>query len=125
VEGELADDPIAEETMSLIDGHIILSRAIAERGVYPPIDVSKSLSRLMNAIVPQHHKDAASTFRRLTSAYSDAEFMIRMGEYREGSDELVDRAVSLRERMAEFLRQSPDEVVSLDDSLRELEEICS
>lgn len=125
LEGEIADDPIAEETMSLIDGHVILSRAMTMRGVYPAIDVSRSISRSMSRIVDAEQLATAQEFRKLTATYDDVELMLRMGEYKRGTDETTDRAIDLHDAMIEFLRQSPEQSVRLAESQQQLRDLLT
>jgi type III secretion protein N (ATPase) len=123
VEGELIDDPIAEETMSLLDGHIILSKTIAARGVYPAIDVLKSLSRSMRQIVSGEQLQAASTFRALINAREDIDMLIRVGEYQSGHDEFTDRSIAAEPAMKAFLCQS-EQSCEFGDMLQSLFEIA-
>nr|WP_027488422.1 FliI/YscN family ATPase [Allorhizobium undicola] len=103
VEGEEQEDPIAEETRSLLDGHIILSDRIAQSGHYPAIDVLRSRSRTMNAVVTPAHRAAADRVRSMLSLYKDVELLIRVGEYQAGRDADVDEAVAKRPDILRFL----------------------
>lgn len=102
-EGNDNDDPIAEETRSLLDGHIILSDRIARSGRYPAIDVLQSKSRTMNAVVDEAHIRAANRLRSLMSTYVDVELLIRVGEYKPGNDPEVDEAVRKRDAINALL----------------------
>lgn len=103
VEGEEQEDPIAEETHSLLDGHIVLSDKMARAGRFPAIDVLASRSRTMNAVVSNAHRRAAEKVRSLLALYEEVELLIRVGEYCEGRDAAVDEAVSKRDRINQFL----------------------
>ncbi|WP_167484025.1 type III secretion system ATPase SctN [Mesorhizobium tamadayense] len=116
VEGDGTGDPIAEESRGILDGHIVLSRAIAARSHFPAIDVLQSRSRVMDAVVSATHRNAASLFRDLLSRYADTEFLINVGEYKQGGDPLTDRAVASIGDLREFLRQSEDEVSDFEET---------
>jgi len=105
LEGELRSDPISEEAVSLLDGHIVLSRKLAEQGQYPAVDVLASLSRVMSNIVPREHSRAATRMRRVLSGYRDMELMVRLGEYRAGQDPETDRIVADYPKVIDFIRQ--------------------
>lgn len=102
VEGDGTGDPIAEETRGILDGHIVLSRSLAARAHFPAIDVLSSRSRVMDAVVSAPHRKAASLFRDLISRHAEAEFLIKVGEYKQGSDPLTDRAVASIDDLREF-----------------------
>ncbi|MDQ0456386.1 FliI/YscN family ATPase [Rhizobium paknamense] len=106
VEGEDQDDPIAEETRSLLDGHIILSDKIAQAGLFPAIDVLMSRSRTMNAVVTPQHRAAAEAIRSMLALYREVELLIRVGEYQPGRDAAVDKAVAKRPQILDFLHAS-------------------
>ena len=116
VEGETTSDPIADEARSLLDGHILLSRKLAERGHYPAIDVLTSLSRVMSNIVASPQKRAASRFRELLGKYQDLELLISLGEYQPGSDALSDEAVRLYPELLKFLQQDTSSSASWSDT---------
>jgi flagellum-specific ATP synthase len=119
-DGDDTDDPIVDAARAIVDGHIILSRSLAEQGVYPAIDVGKSLSRVMSDIACPEHAQAAAAFRRLWSAYEDNRDLILMGAYAVGSDALIDEAIARRQELLGFLRQAPDEQVPFEDSVVQL-----
>lgn len=123
VENEEDSDPIAEEVRSILDGHIILSRNIAEKNQYPAIDVLSSISRLMPFVTEAQHRTAASKFRSLLSRYRDVELLIQVGEYRAGSDSVADEAIAKLPVIKEFLIQSSSNPSSANDSIRKLKEI--
>ncbi|WP_439373200.1 type III secretion system ATPase SctN [Bradyrhizobium sp. DASA03120] len=116
VEGDGTGDPIAEESRGILDGHIILSRALASREHFPAIDVLSSRSRVMDAVVSASHRKAASFFRDLLSRYDEAEFLIKVGEYKQGGDPLTDRAIASIEELRNFLRQGQDERSTFEET---------
>ena len=106
MEDEDVADPVAEEVKSILDGHIVLSRALAQAQQYPAIDVLQSVSRVMDSIVEPQHRALAGEFRTLMSAYQRSELLVRIGEYKPGSDPQLDHAIASRDRMMAFLRES-------------------
>lgn len=109
---EEGQDPIAEETRSILDGHIVLSRAIAEKNQFPAIDVLASLSRLARQLTTEHEQAAAGQLRTLLAKYRDIEFLLQVGEYKSGSDALADESIACREAIMQFLQQAPEAAVS-------------
>jgi type III secretion protein N (ATPase) len=103
VEGEEQNDPIAEETRALLDGHIVLSERIAQAGQFPAIDILASRSRTMNAVVTATHQRASNRLRSMLSLYKEVELLIRVGEYQEGRDAAIDEAVRKRTQIETFL----------------------
>jgi len=104
-DGDNATDPISEEARSLLDGHIVLTRKLAEQGHYPAIDVLASISRVMSNVAAPEQLRAAARFRQLQSRYAEMELLIRLGEYQAGNDAEADAAVALRPHQLDFLRQ--------------------
>lgn len=119
-EGDDLQDPIADSARAILDGHIVLSRALAETGHYPAIDVESSISRVMTALIDQSHIDHVHYFKRLYSRYAKARDLIALGEYRRGEDAELDRAVNLQSTMANYLRQSIHEHSSFSDAQQRL-----
>ena len=120
VEGDDMTEPVADETRSILDGHIILSRKLAEANHYPAIDVLASISRVMGAIVDSEQKKAAGRFRELLAKYREIELLVQLGEYKQGMDPVADVALAKIEGMNAFLRQRLDEKVSFDKTVNEL-----
>ncbi len=118
------DEPIADEVRGILDGHIVLDRAIAARGQYPAIDVTVSLSRVMDSVVPREHSDAARKFRTLVSAYEQKRDLISLGAYAKGSDARIDRAIAALPEIERFLGQSPKEISPFEDSVKLLQQIA-
>lgn len=125
LEGELRADPISEEAVSLLDGHVVLSRKLAEQGQYPAVDVLASLSRVMSNIVPREHGRAANRIRQVLSGYRDMELMVRLGEYRPGLDAETDRIVADYPRVIDFLRQDTRTPAAWEDSLGRLNQLTT
>ena len=111
MEGDDQQDPLVDQVRSLLDGHVVLSRALAAEGWYPPIEVLDSVSRLMPAVVSGEHREAAGMIRRLMAAYARSEDLVRIGAYKAGSDEDLDRALRARPLLREFLVQQAGEHV--------------
>jgi flagellum-specific ATP synthase len=110
------DDPVVDAARAIVDGHIILSRSLAEQGVYPAIDISKSLSRTMPDVIDESHGMAAIRFRRLWSVYEENRDLLLMGAYSAGNDAVLDQAIAQREEMLSFIRQDVSEMVHFDVS---------
>ena len=109
MEGDDEQDPIVDSARSILDGHVMLSRDLASEGVYPPIDVLRSLSRLMTAVASPTHVQQARTVRRLLAAYARGEDLLRVGAYRAGSDAELDQAIALRPHIRKLLQQGTAE----------------
>ncbi|MFQ5513727.1 MAG: FliI/YscN family ATPase [Myxococcota bacterium] len=121
VEGDDLEDPVADAMRGLLDGHIILSRDLAERAQFPAVDVLGSISRAMISVTDLRHRELAQQMRRLLAAYRDAEDLIQVGAYAQGSDPVVDEAIRRRTRLQDFLRQDAHERASMTQTLSELE----
>ena len=119
-DGDDGNDPVVDSARSILDGHIVLSRALAERAVYPAIDVSKSVSRVMTDIAAPAHLRAARVLRRHLATYEENRDLVLMGAYRSGSDPEIDAAIAYHPAVMEFVRQDADAVVPLEDSIAEL-----
>jgi type III secretion protein N (ATPase) len=105
VEGDDMTEPIADETRSIIDGHIILSRKLAGMNHYPAIDILLSVSRVFNQITDERHRKIASKLRTILSKYQEVELLVRIGEYKRGADKVTDEAIDRIEAVNNFLRQ--------------------
>ena len=125
VDGDDHNEPIADAVRGILDGHIVMERAIAERGRFPAINVLKSISRTMPGCQDTREREIVRDARQVLSAYANMEELIRIGAYRTGSDPLVDRAITLNPAVEAFLGQDKDEVTSLSDSFSRLEQILS
>ncbi len=120
VEGGDMDEPIADEVRGILDGHVVMERSIASRGRYPAIDVTVSLSRVMDGIVSHEHRAAARKLRALLGVYEAKRDLITLGAYVKGSDPEVDEAVAKMPRIEQFLRQDPKEPVEIADTIATL-----
>ncbi|MBN1686237.1 MAG: FliI/YscN family ATPase [Spirochaetales bacterium] len=123
VEGDDMDEPVSDAVRGILDGHIVLSRRLAERYHYPAVDVLASLSRLGVKVTSKEEQRAAGYFRRLLAVYTEAEDLINVGAYAEGSNAQIDEVLSKIDQMNEFLRQGIDEKADIDDTLRRLSEL--
>ena len=117
------NEPVADEVRGLLDGHIVLSRALAERNHWPAIDVLKSLSRAMPTITTEQHVAAASRCRRVLARYEEKRDSISLGAYREGSDPFVDEAIGLIQEFEAFLQQPLNEPARYQATIDALQEI--
>lgn len=124
-EGDGAEDVIAEETRGILDGHILLSGKLAAAGHYPAIDILRSRSRLMTAVAPPALQERAADLRALLAAHEEVEFLLKIGDYREGQDPVTDRAVALMPAIRAFLRQKGAEVSAFDRTLADLEALLA
>ena len=106
VEGDDMTEPIADETRSILDGHIILSRKLAQKNHYPAIDILQSVSRCQNAIIDDDHRRNAAKLRTLLAKYGEVELLLKIGEYRKGADRETDEAIDKNEALNAFLRQN-------------------
>ncbi len=120
LEGEAQDDPLAEEARSLLDGHLVLDRQLSEAGVFPPLELGESLSRLADRVTGEEQQDLARQLRLLWSTYQSRKTMIEAGLYQPGGDELTDRAVRLRPAVLEWMRQGREEIFSLEQTRESL-----
>ncbi|MEG2769594.1 MAG: FliI/YscN family ATPase, partial [Oscillospiraceae bacterium] len=123
VEGDDANEPISDTVRGIIDGHILLSRAVAAKNHYPAIDVLGSISRLMSDIADPTHKAAAARMRNLMALYADNQDLISIGAYRSGNNALLDEAIEKMPQIDEFLCQVVDEKQTLPETIAKLEGI--
>lgn len=125
VEGDDMTEPVADETRSILDGHIILSRKLAAANHYPAVDVLSSVSRVMNAVATREHLEHAARIRELMSKYDEIELLVRIGEYKKGADPAADEAIAKIGRINAFLKQAMDEKTEFNQTLRMLSDIVS
>jgi flagellum-specific ATP synthase len=123
MEGDDPHEPIADAVRSLSDGHVQLSRRIAEQGRYPAIDILASVSRLRNQVTTTEQQRAVGELTRLLAAHRDAEDLIQIGAYVKGRNPDVDRALDLMPRILDYLRQDRAEDATFNDSLRSLADL--
>ena len=120
VENDDLTEPVADSAKSLLDGHIVLSRKLAERGHYPAVDILQSVSRLMPAVVTKEHKIAAQKLKEIYSIYIDAEDLINIGAFSSGSNRRIDGAITLIDRINNFLIQPIRERTGFQDTIKRL-----
>jgi flagellum-specific ATP synthase len=120
MEGDDQQDPVVDAVRSFLDGHIVLSRALAGAGRYPPVDILDSLSRLMPAVTTREHREKAAIVRRLLAAHAKSEDLIRIGAYKAGMDAELDRAMSALPALLDFVEQRSDERVTIDATIARL-----
>jgi len=123
VEGDEMDEPIADAARAILDGHMVLSRRLASRGHYPPVDVMESISRSMKDVVGTDHWNRAMEVKSLLAAYAEAEDLVNIGAYVQGSNPRIDRALQFVEPINTFLRQSTEESGTLEEHLEQLSAI--
>ncbi|WP_458700630.1 flagellar protein export ATPase FliI [Sulfurospirillum sp. 1307] len=123
VEGDDLSDPIADQSRSILDGHIVLSREMTDFGIYPPISIQNSASRVMSDVIEEQHKMLAMKFKRLHSLLKENEVLIRIGAYQKGNDRELDQAISKKDIMEKFLQQSPEEISKFDETIKKLKQI--
>jgi flagellum-specific ATP synthase len=124
MEGDDQQDPLVDAVRSLLDGHVVLSRALAAEGWYPPIEVLDSISRLMPVVTEPRHREHAALLRRLMAVYARSEDLVRIGAYKPGSDLDLDRALRAREAMRAFMTQEAHEQVRFADCVRRLSSLA-
>jgi FliI/YscN family ATPase len=120
VEGDDRQDPVADSVRATLDGHLWLSRELAEKGHFPALDPLASLSRVHAVLASEEHQAAARQIRADLARYQDAEELIRLGAYVPGGDAQTDRAIALAPALLEFLRQRRDEVVGIEETLAQV-----
>jgi len=125
VEGDDMTEPVADETRSILDGHIVLSRKLGSANHYPAIDVLASVSRVMNAVVTPEHKEAAGKLRELMAKYQEVELLVKIGEYKRGSEPLSDRAIDRINSIRDFLKQKTDERADYAATLKSLTKLVA
>ena len=126
VEGDdIAGDPIADSVRAIVDGHIVLSRRLANLGQYPAVDVLESSSRVFDQVTTRAHRDAQREIRSLLAAYSEAEDLINLGAYAAGSNPLIDRAIANMDSIRGFMRQEPAEASSFEATVAYLRKLTS
>jgi len=120
MEGDDQQDPVVDSVRSFVDGHVVLSRAMASAGWYPPVNVLDSLSRLMPAVASREHRAQATLMRRLLAAHARSEDLVRIGAYKPGADAELDQAMQAMPTMRRFLEQDSLESMSLEETVEQL-----
>lgn len=121
VEGDDTNEPIADTSRSILDGHIVLSRKLTSRGHYPPIDILQSLSRTMPMVVSGQQLDMARDIREIVAAYEDVEDLVSIGAYKAGTKPVADRAIAKWDAVNRFLRQGKAEASTYEETLDAME----
>lgn len=124
-EGDDLQDPIADAARAILDGHIVLSRTLAEEGQYPAIDIEASISRVMQAIATEEHMKDALLFKKYLSVYEKNKDLILLGAYSKGTDPVLDKAILVIEHFKEYIRQGINNKISYNDSLKDLSELIA
>ena len=125
VDGDDHNEPVADAVRGILDGHIVMERAIAERGRYPAINILKSISRTMPRAADPAYLPAITKAKQVMATYADMEELIRLGAYRPGSSPEVDAAIGLHEPLERFLAQGKDEATGLSQGYQELAQILA
>jgi flagellum-specific ATP synthase len=123
VDGDDFNEPITDTARSILDGHIMLNRRLAQRNHYTAIDVLQSISRVMSAVADKPHKYSAGQLKNVMATYQEAEDLINIGAYKPGSNKNIDYAVSKIDEVNEFLLQATDEKFAFEDIVNRLEEM--
>ncbi len=123
VDGDDFNEPISDSARSILDGHIMLSRKFAHKNHYPAIDILQSISRVMGQIVSREHKEASGKLKNVLATYQEAEDLINIGAYKNGSNQDIDYAISKIQQVNEFLVQDVDDKFSFDQEIELLKEI--
>jgi flagellum-specific ATP synthase len=124
-EGDDQQDPVADSARSILDGHIVLSRELAESGHYPAIDIEQSISRAMHNITSNNHQKSARKLKQLNSKYSRNIDLINVGAYVSGSDSMLDEAIQKRHKIEIFLQQDINEKSELESSISQLDTLLN
>ena len=125
IEGDDMSDPIADQSRSILDGHIVLSREMTDFGIYPPVHILNSASRVMNDIIDEDHFKAVLKFRRYYTLLKENEVLIRIGAYTKGSDRELDAAIMKKEKMERFISQGATYKNPFEDTKKDLISIMS
>ncbi|MDI3312148.1 MAG: flagellar protein export ATPase FliI [Thermoanaerobacterium sp.] len=125
VDGDDLNEPITDAVRGILDGHIVLSRKLANKGQYPAIDVLSSISRVMNDIVSDEHKNLSLRFKNILSVYEESEDLINIGAYAKGSNSKIDEAILLHDDMINYIKQSTNEKYDFNDEINMLKNILN
>ncbi|GGF11038.1 flagellum-specific ATP synthase [Halobacillus andaensis] len=125
VDGDDLNEPISDTVRGILDGHIVLDRKLAEQGQFPAINILKSISRVMNQVVDDTHKDSADRLRQLLATYEDNSELIQIGAYKRGSSREIDEAIHYQPAIINFLKQDVNEKSSFQDSVKALSQLLA
>ncbi len=120
VEGDDMNEPVSDEMRSLLDGHIVLSSKLVKSSHFPAIDVLASISRVMNQVVDEPHKNAAAKLRAMMAKYEEVELLVKIGEYKKGTDSEADEAIDKIDSIKDFLRQDYGLAVKIEETIEQL-----
>ena len=120
VEGDDMNEPVADAVRSILDGHIVLSRELAAQNHYPAIDILNSISRVMEDIISNEHKESVRQFKRILAIYKKAEDLINIGAYNSGSNAEIDNAIKMRDKLNDYLCQDINEHINYDESIKQI-----
>jgi flagellum-specific ATP synthase len=123
VEGDDMNDPIGDAVRSIVDGHIVLSRALAQKGHFPAIDIMQSASRVMRAVTSTEHARLAQKLRETLAIYKEAEDLINIGAYKPGSNPKIDKAVKVIDGVNDFLKQRVEDPTSFTQTVRMMQQV--
>lgn len=122
-EGDDLQDPIADASRAILDGHIVLSRSLADSGHFPAVDVEKSISRVMPAVTSMEHQQQARAIKQLYASYQQSKDLIAIGAYVKGSDPQLDKAIAMMPKINQFLQQGMTDIIPYDQSLQQLNQL--
>lgn len=125
VEGDDMNDPIGDSVRSIVDGHIVLSRSLAQKGHFPAIDIMQSASRVMRAVSTSEHSRLAQKLRETLAVYKEAEDLINIGAYKPGSNPKIDRAVRVIDQVNDFLKQRVEDPTNFSNTVRMMQQILA
>ena len=125
MEGDDQQDPLVDAVRSLLDGHVVLSRALAAEGWYPPVEVLDSISRLMPQVAEPAHREQAALVRRLLAVYARSEDLVRIGAYKAGADPELDRALAARGALRALMTQDASEQVDFAGCMSRLTSLAA
>ena len=123
VDGDDFNEPVTDTARSILDGHIVLSRKIAQKNHYPAIDVLASISRCMSQIVDKKQKELSGQLKNVMATYAESEDLINIGAYKAGSNKNIDYAISKIDKVNDFLIQATDERMDYDEEIEALEAV--
>ena len=120
IEGDDMSDPIADQSRSILDGHIVLSREMTDYGIYPPINILNSASRVIGDVTKKEHLAASIAFKKMYALLKENEVLIRIGAYQKGNDEELDAAIEKKSAMEAFLKQDSSTKSTFSNTINEL-----
>ena len=125
VDGDDLSDPIADQSRSILDGHIVLTRKLTEEGHYPPIDLLQSASRVIDKVIPKEQYNRFLKLKRVLSLINENEVLLRIGAYKKGMDKELDYALNKKEKIKNFLTQSTEELFTYESIVKGLMEVTN